>query len=60
MEATVVAVGNGKVLSDGKIQAMTVKPGEKVLVGKYGGSEIKIDGDEHLILREDEVLGIID
>ena len=59
MEGEVIAVGSGKVSDDGKVQELTVKPGERVLVGKYSGTEIKIDGVEHVIMREDEVLGII-
>ena len=59
-EGEVVAVGNGKRLDDGKIQPLDVKSGDRVLFGKYSGSEIKLDGEEHLILREDEVLGILE
>jgi chaperonin GroES len=59
-EAEVVAVGNGKRLEDGKVQPLDVKKGDRILFGKYAGSEIKIDGEEHLILREDEVLGILE
>lgn len=59
-EGEVVAVGNGKRLDDGKVQALDIKKGDRILFGKYSGSEIKIDGEEHLILREDEVLGIIE
>jgi len=59
-EGEVVAVGNGKRLDDGKVMPLDVKKGDRVLFGKYSGSEIKIDGEQHLILREDEVLGIID
>ena len=59
-EGQVMAVGNGKRLDDGKVQPLDVKKGDRVLFGKYSGSEIKIDGEEHLILREDEVLGIIE
>jgi chaperonin GroES len=58
-EGKVVAVGNGKVLDDGKRQAMDVKVGDKILFGKYSGTDIKIDGEEMLILREDEVLAIL-
>ena len=60
VEGEVVAVGTGKVLEDGKIQPMAVKKGDRILFGKYSGNEIKVDGVEHLILREDEVLGIIE
>ncbi|MEE8409805.1 MAG: co-chaperone GroES [Myxococcota bacterium] len=59
-EGEVVAVGNGKRSDDGKVQPLDVKRGDRVLFGKYSGSEIKIDGEEHLILREDEVLGILE
>lgn len=59
IEGVVVAVGNGKVLDDGKVRALEVKPGDKILFGKYSGTEIKIEGDEHVILREEEVLGVI-
>jgi len=60
IEGEVVAVGNGKVLEDGKVRPLDVKKGDRVLFGKYSGTEIKLDGVEHLILREDEVLGILD
>ncbi len=60
IEGKVVAVGNGKALDNGNTRALEVKVGEKVLFGKYSGTEIKVDGDEHIILREDEVLGIFD
>jgi chaperonin GroES len=60
IEGEVIAVGNGKVLDDGKQRPLDVKKGDRVLFGKYSGTEIKIDGVEHLILREDEVLGIIE
>jgi chaperonin GroES len=60
IEGEVIAVGNGKVADDGKQRPLDVKKGDRVLFGKYSGTEIKIDGVEHLILREDEVLGIIE
>ncbi len=60
MEGEVVAVGSGKVLDDGKIQTMSVKKGDRILFAKYAGTEIKIDGEEHLIFGEDEILGIIE
>ena len=60
VEAEVVAAGPGKVLNDGKVHPLEVKVGDRVLFGKYSGTEIKIDGIEHLILREEEVLGILD
>ena len=59
MEGEVVAVGEGKYKDDGTRQALDVKQGDRVLFGKYSGSEIKIDGEELLIMREDEILGII-
>jgi len=58
-EAEVVAVGPGKLNDDGKRQPMDVKAGDRILIGKYSGSEIKIDGDELVILREDEILAVI-
>ena len=60
MTAEVVAVGSGRTLKDGKKVALEVKVGDKVLVGKYSGSEVKLDGNEYLILKEDEVLGIVE
>lgn len=59
IEGTVKAVGNGKLLDDGKVRPLEVKAGDVVLFGKYSGTEIKIEGEEHVILREDEVLGIV-
>ena len=58
-EGRVIAVGDGKVLESGQKAPLSVKVGDKILFGKYSGTEIKIDGDEHLILREDDVLAII-
>jgi chaperonin GroES len=60
LEALVVAVGNGKIQEDGSLRKLEVKAGDKILFSKYSGSDIKIDGTEHLILREDEILGIIE
>jgi chaperonin GroES len=60
IEGEVVAVGSGKVLDDGKLRKMEVKEGDRVLFGKYAGTEVKIEGEEHLILREDDILGIIE
>ena len=59
-EGEVIAVGNGKVLDNGTKVPMDVKVGDKILFGKYSGQEIKIDGEEYLIMREDEVLGVIE
>jgi chaperonin GroES len=56
----VIAVGNGKKTEDGKILPVDVKKGDKVLFGKYAGTEIKIDGQEYLIMREDDILGIME
>jgi chaperonin GroES len=59
-EGEVVAVGKGKRLDDGKLVALEVKVGDRILFGKYSGNEIKLDGNEYLIVREDEILGILD
>jgi chaperonin GroES len=56
----VVAVGKGKRLEDGRIIALDVKPGDEILFGKYSGSDIKVDQNEYLIMREDEILGILE
>ncbi len=58
-EAEVIAVGPGKVTKDGKLQAMSVKVGDKILFGKYSGNEVKLDDEEYLIMREEDVLGIL-
>jgi chaperonin GroES len=60
MEALVVAVGNGKVQDDGSLRKLEVKAGDKILFSKYSGNEIKIDGEEHLILREDDILAVLE
>ncbi len=60
MEGKVIAVGKGKVLEDGKIHPLDVKAGDRVLFGKYSGTEVKINGEEHLIMREDDILGVIE
>jgi chaperonin GroES len=60
LTAEVIAVGSGKTLKDGKKVPLEVKVGDKVLIGKYSGSEVKLDGQEYLILREDEVLGVVE
>ncbi|MGO9453873.1 MAG: co-chaperone GroES [Candidatus Binataceae bacterium] len=59
-EGKVVAVGKGKHNEEGKLIPLEVKAGDKILFGKYSGSEIKLEGEEHLILREDDILGIIE
>ena len=58
IEGEVVAVGNGKVLEDGTVKKLDVKVGDTVLFGKYSGTEIKIDGEEHVLIREDDVLAV--
>jgi len=60
MEGKVVAVGKGKVMEDGKLHPVDVKMGDRILFGKYAGTEVKIDGEEHLIMREDDILGVIE
>jgi chaperonin GroES len=59
-QAMVEAVGSGKMLEDGKRVPVDVKPGDRILFGKYSGAEIKIEGQEYLILREDEILAILE
>ncbi len=59
-EGKVIAVGKGKIGEDGKLQPLDVKPGDRILFGKYAGTEVKIDGEEHLIMREDDILGVIE
>ncbi len=59
-EGMIVAVGNGNISDDGTRQALEVKEGDKVLFGKYAGTEIKIDGEEHLIMREDDIIAIME
>jgi chaperonin GroES len=59
-EGKVVAVGNGKILEDGNTQPLDVKKGDRVLFSKYAGTEVNIEGGEHLIIREDDVLGILE
>jgi len=60
IEGKVIAVGAGKVGEDGKVRPLDVKAGDKILFGKYSGTEVKIDGEEHLILREEDILGVIE
>jgi len=59
-EGKVIAVGKGKVNDDGKLTPLDVKVGDKILFGKYSGTEIKLNGEEHLIMREDDILGIVE
>lgn len=60
MEGKIVAVGTGKVLEDGKKVPLDIKEGDRVLFGKYAGTEVKIDDEEHLIMREDDILGVLE
>ena len=60
IEGQVVSAGNGKMLENGKVRPLDVKEGNRILFGKYSGTEVKIQGEEHLILREDEVLAIVE
>jgi chaperonin GroES len=59
-EGEVMAVGNGKVLEDGTVRKLDVKPGDRVLFGKYNGTEVKVDGEDRLIIREDDILGVFE
>ncbi|MGH7856460.1 MAG: co-chaperone GroES [Candidatus Binatia bacterium] len=59
-EGKVIAVGKGKVDEDGKVKPLDVKSGDRILFSKYAGTEIKLDGEEHLILREEDILGVIE
>jgi len=60
IEGKVIAVGKGKVREDGKIQPLDAKKGDRILFGKYAGTDIKIEEEEHLIMREDDILGVIE
>lgn len=60
IKGEVVAVGNGKVLENGEIRALDLKAGDKVLFGKYSGTEVKVEGDELLVMKEDEVMAVIE
>ena len=60
IKGEVVAVGNGKILEDGKVRPLGVKAGEKVLFGKYSGTEVKVDGQELLVMREEDLMAVID
>ena len=60
LEGKVIAVGNGKVLEDGKVRPLDIKAGDRVLFSKYAGTEVKLDGVEHLIMREEDILGVIE
>jgi chaperonin GroES len=56
----VLAVGNGKILEDGKVRPLDIKVGDRVLFSKYTGTEIKVEGEEHLMMREEDILGVIE
>jgi len=58
-QGEVLAIGNGKIMEDGKVRALDVKVGDKILFGKYSGQTVKVDGDELLVLREDDVMAVI-
>jgi chaperonin GroES len=60
VEGEIVAVGSGKILDNGKLRSLDVKAGDRILFGKYAGNEITVDGVEHLILREEEILGVVE
>jgi chaperonin GroES len=60
IQGKVIAVGNGKILEDGSVRKLDVKIGDKVLFGKYGGTEVKVDGDELLVMREDDIMAVIE
>ncbi len=59
-EGEVIAVGDGKVLEDGTVRPMNVKAGDKILFGKYAGTDVKLDDEEYLIMREDDILGVLE
>jgi len=60
IEGKVLAVGSGKTLDNGQVQPLEVKEGDRVLFGKYAGTDIKIEGEEHLIMREDDIIAIVE
>lgn len=60
VQGKVVAVGNGKIQEDGKVRPLDVKVGDKILFGKYGGTEVKVDGEELLVMREEDVMAVIE
>mgnify|MGYP003908480077 CR=1 FL=1 len=59
IEGRVIAVGNGKILKDGKVRPLDVKVGDVILFGKYSGNEVKLDGEDHVLIREDDVLAVL-
>ncbi|MFC1680302.1 co-chaperone GroES [Pseudomonadota bacterium] len=60
MEGEVVSVGNGKLLDNGELRALEVKAGDKILFGKYSGTEVKVDGEELIVMREDDIMGVVE
>ena len=60
IQGEVVAIGNGKILDSGEVRGLDVKVGDKILFGKYSGTEVKIDGEELLVMREDDIMGVIE
>lgn len=60
MEGEVVSVGNGKLLDSGELRTLEVKAGDKVLFGKYSGTEVKVDGEELIVMREDDIMGVVE
>ncbi len=60
IQGEIVAVGNGKILDSGEVRGLDVKKGDKILFGKYSGTEVKIDGEELLVMREDDIMGVIE
>ncbi len=60
MEGEVVSVGNGKLLDNGELRTLDVKTGDKILFGKYSGTEVKVDGEELIVMREDDIMGIVE
>jgi chaperonin GroES len=60
IKGEVIAVGNGKLLDSGELRALAVKPGDKILFGKYSGTEVKVEGAEYLVMREDDIMGVLE
>ena len=60
VDGEIIAVGNGKLLDNGELRALDLKKGDKVLFGKYSGTEVKVSGDDYLVLREDDIMGVIE
>ncbi|MCG3201089.1 MAG: 10 kDa chaperonin [Gammaproteobacteria bacterium] len=60
VQGEVVAIGNGKILDNGQVRAVAVKAGDKILFGKYSGTEVKLDGTEYLVMREDDVMAVLE